>query len=130
MNKKRNIGIDVKFPETSCNDKKCPFHGSLSLRGRNFVGIITSAKLAKSATVRWTRRYYLPKYERYEKRRTSIHAYNPLCINANEKDVVRIVECRPLSKTKHFVIVEKLGVSKETPKEKEPEMEKKAKKEK
>ena len=55
------------------------------------------------------RRFYLSKFERYEKRRTKIKAHNPPCINAREGDIVRIHECRPLSKTKHFVIVEKIG---------------------
>ncbi|MBC7110345.1 MAG: 30S ribosomal protein S17, partial [Archaeoglobi archaeon] len=40
------------------------------------------------------------------KKRSKLHAHNPPCINARVGDVVKIAECRPLSKTKHFVVVE------------------------
>lgn len=29
----RDIGIDVKTPENVCDDKHCPFHGNLPVRG-------------------------------------------------------------------------------------------------
>ncbi|MBN1455027.1 MAG: 30S ribosomal protein S17, partial [Methanomicrobia archaeon] len=41
------------------------------------------------------------------KRQSKIHAHNPPCINAKVGDIVKIAECRPLSKTKSFVVVEK-----------------------
>ena len=76
-------------------------------RGRTFTGIVVSAKSHKTVTVEWGRRRVIPKYERYEKRRTKIRVHNPESINAEEGDVVVIKECRPISKTKHFIIVEK-----------------------
>ena len=105
----KNIGIDVQQPKKECNDKKCPFHGSLKLRGRIFVGIVTATDAHKSATVMWERKNLIQKYERYEKRRTKIRVHNPPCINANKGDFVKIAECRPLSKTKKFAIIEKIG---------------------
>jgi len=48
----------------------------------------------------------MPKFERFEKRQAKIHAHNPPCINAKEGDRVKIAECRPLSKTKAYVVVE------------------------
>jgi small subunit ribosomal protein S17 len=102
----RNIGIDAKPPEKICNDKNCPWHGRLSLRGKILEGIVVSAKSTKTAIVRRDYLHYLPKYERYERRHSRIPAHNPPCINAKEGDKVRIAECRPLSKTKHFVIIE------------------------
>jgi len=95
-----------------CHDKLCPFHGKLRLRGRSFVGEVISSKVHKTASVQWERLHFLPKYERYEKRKTRLKAHNPTCINAKEGDTVKISETRPLSKTKNFVIVEKLGVVK------------------
>ena len=53
--------------------------------------------------------HYVPKYERYERRHSRIAAHNPDCINAKVGDKVKIAECRPLSKTKHFVVIEKVG---------------------
>ena len=79
------------------------------MRGRIFVVKVVSALAKNTATVSWERRHYITKYERYERRRTKVHAHNPECIGAKKDDLVRIAECRPLSKTKHFVIVEKLG---------------------
>ncbi|MBW2978134.1 30S ribosomal protein S17 [Candidatus Woesearchaeota archaeon] len=96
----------------SCKDKNCPFHSNLSLRGMSFVGTVISTNMTKTAIVEWTRRYFLPKYERYEKRRTKVHAHNPSCVDAQVGDLVKIKQCRPLSKTKNFVIIEKIGKEK------------------
>ena len=101
-----------KKASEKCNDQNCPLHGSLRTRGRSFVGTIISAKMQRTAIVEWGRRHYLKKYERYEKRRSKIKVHNPDCINAKEGDLVKIIECRPLSKTKNFVIVEVLGKEK------------------
>jgi small subunit ribosomal protein S17 len=103
---KKNIGIEVKEPEKKCDDKNCAFHGNISIRGRTFVGIVKAARATKTATVVWERKSFLPKYERYERRRTSVKAHNPECLNAKIGDKVKIMECKPLSKTKKFVIVE------------------------
>lgn len=106
----RNIGIAVGAPASKCNDTKCPFHGTLSLRGRQFTGIVVSTKMGKTAVIEFDRMYFLKKYERYEKRSTKLKAYNPECISAKEGEIVELSECRPLSKTKNFVIIQKLGV--------------------
>ncbi|MBI2545578.1 30S ribosomal protein S17 [Candidatus Woesearchaeota archaeon] len=105
----KSIGIKVQPPKESCTDKKCPFHGSLKVRGQSFTGVVVAADVHKSATVEWGRRIFIPKYERYEKRRSRIRVHNPSCIAAKIGDLVRIHECRPLSKTKHFVVVQKIG---------------------
>jgi len=91
-----------------CTDKHCKQHGSIAARGRTFSGIVIAAKMTKTATIQWEGKKYIPKYERYEKRRTKIKAHNPACINAKEGDTVLVQECRPLSKTKNFIILKKL----------------------
>lgn len=78
---------------------------NVSTRGRQFVGKVVSAKAQKTVTVVWPRLCYVPKYERYEKRRTKIHAHVPEGIKVKEGDKVNLVETRPISKTKHFVVV-------------------------
>jgi len=93
----------------SCNDANCPFHGSLKLRGRTFSGTVTSAKMNKSVVIEWGRIHYIPKYERYEKRKTKIKAHLPECIQAKEGDKVTIQECRKISKTKAFCVVKNEG---------------------
>ncbi len=79
---------------------------SASLRGKQFEGVVVSAKATKTVSVEWETRSYIKKYERYERRRSKVAAHNPEGIDAKEGDVVRIKECRPLSKTKHFVVTE------------------------
>lgn len=108
----RNIGIVFKTPKQKCNDLKCPFHGNLSVRGRQFTGTVTSTKMRKTAVIEFERLHFLKKYERYEKRRTKLKVHNPECVNAKEGDVVNVLECKPLSKTKNFLIIQKLGVHK------------------
>jgi len=104
----RDIGINVKAPEQECDDPCCPFHGKLAVRGQVFRGTVVSDRNEKTVVVQREYQKYIPKYERYEKRRSSIHAHNPPCINARRDDVVQIAECRPISKTKSFVVVEVL----------------------
>ena len=82
---------------------------SLSLRGRTFVGTVISARMQKTVTVGWERKHFLKKYERYEKRKSKVKAHNPESVNAKDGDVVKIMECRPISKTKNFIVVEILG---------------------
>ena len=101
--------MELKRPERTCDDPNCPFHGKLKIRGRVLEGVVVSDKMEKSATVRIDYLKYIPKYERYERRHSKIIAHNPPCIDAKVGDKVKIAECRPLSKTKAFVIVEKLG---------------------
>ncbi|MCD1293504.1 30S ribosomal protein S17 [Methanocella sp. CWC-04] len=102
----KDIGLNVTAPQEECADPNCPFHGTLSVRGQLLEGVVVSSKMDKTVVVQ---REYLKrniKYDRYEKRRSKIHAHNPPCIDAKEGDKVTIAECRPLSKTKTFVIVE------------------------
>lgn len=109
-----NIGINVQQPKKSCQtrDENCPFHGSIRVRGRQHTGTVVSTKMSRSAVVQWEHRHFLPKYERYEKRLSRITVHAPDCMSIKEGDVVRIAETRPLSKTKHYVVIENLGQEK------------------
>jgi len=77
----------------------------ISLHGRTFSGTVTSRKMQKTAKVEWGRIRLIKKYERYEKRKSSIMAHVPDDIEVKEGDKVTVKECRPLSKTKHFIII-------------------------
>jgi len=103
-----DIGIKAKAPKQLCEDPKCPWHGKLPVRGRVVEGKVVSAKAQRTAIIE--REYFqlVPKYERYERRHSRIVAYKPDCIDVKVGDVVKIAECRPLSKTKHFVVIEVL----------------------
>ena len=104
---RKSIGIDVKPPKGKCEDKNCPWHGNLSVRGRVINGSVRSAKARLTAIVEWKYNKFIKKYERYERRKSRVIAHNPLCIKAVDGDSVTIAECRPISKTKKFVIVSK-----------------------
>ncbi len=104
------MSLTFKKPKKSCNDKNCPFHGALSVRGRVFEGVVATSKMDKTAIIEREYLQFSPKFVRYEKRRSHIPSHNPPCINATEGQHVKIVECRPLSKTVSFVIVEKLEI--------------------
>lgn len=103
---KKSIGLDVKPPEKKCEDVRCPWHGNLSIRGNVFEGVVRSSKPSKTVVVEFHHDKFIKKYERYERRKSRINAYNPTCLKAKEGDRVVIAECRPLAKTKNFTVVE------------------------
>ena len=104
----RDIGLDVKAPDKDCNDPNCPFHGSLPVRGQVFDCKVVSDKMESTVVVVREFEKRDRKFERFEKRRSKIHAHNPPCLDAKAGDSVKIAECRPLSKTKAYVVVEVL----------------------
>ncbi|UCB58769.1 MAG: 30S ribosomal protein S17 [Thermoplasmatales archaeon] len=104
----RNIGLNVQAPTKSCDDKLCPFHGTLPVRGQIITGVVSSVKMKNSILVKKEYMNYIPKYERYEKRTSKFAAHCPPCIDVQLGDRVRIAECRPLSKTISFVTIEKM----------------------
>jgi len=103
----RSIGIKVKEPEKECDDPNCPWHGHLKVRGVVIRGKVVSTAMQRTVVVERERLHYVPKYERYEKRTSRYKAHLPPCIDVQKGDEVIIMECRPLSKTKHFVVVGK-----------------------
>jgi small subunit ribosomal protein S17 len=105
----RDIGLDVRAPKTRCEDRHCPFHGRLPLRGQVLEGTVVSTSMQRTAVVERTLLHFVPKYERYEKRRRRYLAHAPECLNVPVGHRVRIAETRPLSKLVSFCIVEDLG---------------------
>jgi len=100
----------VGAPEKEvCNDRNCPTHGTLSIRGRTFEGTVIK-KFPKRITIAFERNSYVRKYERYIKYTSKIHARLPVCMDKeiNVGDYVQIMECKPLSKIIHFVVVKKI----------------------
>ncbi|MBR4115367.1 MAG: 30S ribosomal protein S17 [Bacteroidales bacterium] len=71
---------------------------------RILQGVVVSDKMDKSVVVRVERRVMHPVYKKYIKRsaKYTAHDENNLC---KVGDVVQIQECRPLSKTKTWVVV-------------------------
>ncbi|MBI5229159.1 30S ribosomal protein S17 [Candidatus Micrarchaeota archaeon] len=89
----------------ACNDKNCPRHGHLKIRGAVRTGVVVSTKAKKTAVVEIHYLRKVPKFERLEKRKSKIHAHVPDCIKVREGETVRIGECRKISKTKSHVVI-------------------------
>lgn len=102
------MSLTFKQPKKTCDDKNCPFHGTLPVRGRVFDGMVVSSKMDKTVIVEREYLQFSKKFVRYERRRGHIPSHNPPCLDVKEGDHVRIAECRPISKTVSFVVVERL----------------------
>ncbi|HIJ98593.1 TPA: 30S ribosomal protein S17 [archaeon] len=95
--------------QTECTDIHCPKHAGLATHGAKLEAVVVSDKMKRSVVVEREYPFYVPKYERYERRTTRIQAHNPDCIKAKIGDRVLLRGCRPISKLKSFVIIEKIG---------------------
>ena len=69
------------------------------------IGIVISNKMAKTITVSVERKVKHPIYGKFIKKTTRFHAHDEKN-EASIGDVVRIMETRPLSKTKRWRLVE------------------------
>ena len=94
----------------------------LSTRGRVFQGNVIR-KFPKRVTIEFERTVKLPKFERFMKKRTRIHARLPdqFANEINIGDLIKVQECRPLSKTIHFVVIEKIRDADQVKKIESPE---------
>lgn len=77
-------------------------------RGRIFQGKIIR-KFPKRITIEFERTVYVPKYERFFKRRSRMHARIPENADVKIGDLVKVQECRPLSKITKFMFLEKIS---------------------
>ncbi len=102
----RNIGLDVDVPDKECDDRHCPFHGRLPIRGKLFDGTATGTKSRQTITLQKDTPTYMSKFKRYARSKSTIHAHVPACISVSDGDLVRTAECRPISKSVSYVVVE------------------------
>merc|ERR1712176_818505 len=105
----KNVGLGIKTPDAAIEgsfvDKKCPFTGNVSIRGRILVGQVVSTKMKRTIIVRRDYLHYVKKYRRFEKRHKNIAAHCSPAFPVKEGDIVTIGQCRPLSKTVRFNVV-------------------------
>src|ERR1700709_1555249 len=80
-------------------DKKCPFTGMVSIRGRILTGKVVSTKMHRTLVIRREYLHFVPKYARYEKRHKNLAAHVSPAFRVEEGDTVTVGQCRPLSKT-------------------------------
>ncbi|XP_050520107.1 40S ribosomal protein S11 [Daktulosphaira vitifoliae] len=106
----RNIGLGFKTPREAIDgtyiDKKCPFTGNVSIRGRILTGVVRKMKMQKTIVIRRDYLHYISKYNRFEKRHKNMSVHLSPCFRDVEiGDIVTIGECRPLSKTVRFNVL-------------------------
>ena len=75
------------------------------MAAKTLQGVVTSQKMNKTVTVMVGRRTKHPKYGKYISLSTKYHVHDEkeAC---NEGDTVLIQECKPISKTKSWQLVE------------------------
>jgi len=106
----RNVGLGFKTPREALDgsyiDKKCPFTGDVSIRGRILTGVIIKMKMLRTIVIRRDYLHYVRKYNRFEKRHKNMSVHcSPAFRDINVGDIVTIGECRPLSKTVRFNVL-------------------------
>uniref|UniRef100_A0A673XHS3 Small ribosomal subunit protein uS17 n=1 Tax=Salmo trutta TaxID=8032 RepID=A0A673XHS3_SALTR len=68
----KSVGLGFKTPREAIDgtyiDKKCPFTGNVSIRGRILSGVVTKMKMQRTIVIRRDYLHYIRKYNRFEKR--------------------------------------------------------------
>ena len=107
----RDIGVDVKPPQGDWDgDENCPFYGTLRLRGQVLEGTVASLGLQRTIVIERNNVRYMKKYSDMRREQVLFQAHLPSCIgNVEIGDRVKVMECRPLSKTVSFCVIENAG---------------------
>ncbi|KAK9130553.1 hypothetical protein Sjap_011040 [Stephania japonica] len=92
----KSVGLGFKTPREAIEgtyiDKKCPFTGNVSIRGRILAGTCHSAKMMRTIIVRRNYLHFVKKYQRQGRTKLNEMIY---CVAL----------CRPLSKTVRFNVL-------------------------
>ncbi|XP_077296539.1 ribosomal protein S11 isoform X2 [Arctopsyche grandis] len=106
----RDVGLGFRTPREAIEgtyiDKKCPFTGNVTIRGRILTGVVQKLKMQRTIVIRRDYLHYIRKYNRFEKRHRNMSVHLSPCFRDVEiGDVVTIGECRPLCKTVRFNVL-------------------------
>ncbi|EFO15995.1 40S ribosomal protein S11 [Loa loa] len=112
----RNVGLGFKTPREAITgtyiDKKCPFTGNVSIRGRILTGVVVKMKMQRTIVIRRDYLHFIKKYRRYEKRHRNMSVHcSPAFRDIAVGDIVTVGECRPLSKTVRYNVLKVLKAS-------------------
>merc|ERR1711879_538032 len=103
----KNIGLGYRTPKEAIHgdyvDKKCPWTGNVSIRGRILRGVVLKAHMKRTVIIRRDYLHYIKKYNRFEERHKNVSVHMSPCFrDVSVGDVATVGECRPLSKTVKF----------------------------
>ncbi|MEM2948349.1 MAG: 30S ribosomal protein S17 [Candidatus Anstonellales archaeon] len=119
-----------RYESLECNDKNCPMHGSLRVRGMIVTGKVVSTRMRKSVVVERDLLKPVSKYKRRARTKSKLHAHLPDCIKVNLGDEVEIGQTRKLSKTKAWVVLRVIKKEGKTPIQRKEEIKEESAKEK
>merc|ERR1712212_241633 len=106
----RDVGLGFKTPkeaiESNYIDRKCPFTGEISIRGKIMNGVVLKMKMRRTIVIRQNYLHFVKKYSRFEKRHKNMSVHLSPCFrDVKVGDTVTVGECRPLSKTVRFNVL-------------------------
>merc|ERR1712107_692922 len=105
----RSVGLGFKTPAEAKDgkyvDKKCPFTGNVSIRGKILKGMVVSTKMKRTIIIRRNYLHYIKKFNRFEKRHSNMAVHCSPCFEPKDGDIVTVGQCRPLSKTVRFNVL-------------------------
>merc|ERR1712032_1409732 len=105
----RNVGLSFATPkeakEGNYVDKKCPFTGNVSIRGKILKGMVISTKMKRTIIIRRNYLHYIKKFNRFEKRHSNVSVHCSPAFDPKEGDIITCGECRPLAKTVRFNVL-------------------------
>lgn len=111
----KKVGLGFKTPKAALNgkyvDKKCPFTGNVSIRGRILRGVVHSTKMKRTVIIHRKYLHFIKKYQRYQKRHKSFAVHCSPCFEPKVGDEVVVGQCRPLSKTVRYNVLEVVSKS-------------------
>ncbi|KAK7197206.1 40S ribosomal protein S11 [Novymonas esmeraldas] len=111
----KKIGLGFKTPAKALNgkyiDRKCPFTSNVVIRGRLLRGIVHSTKMDRTIVIRRNYLHFIKKYQRYQKRHKSLAVHCSPAFDPKHGDEVVIGQCRPLSKTIRYNVLEVVSKS-------------------
>lgn len=73
-----------------------------------YIGKVISNKMTNTVVVERTITHVHPLYKKIIRRNQKIKAHTDMSLNVGDK--VKYVSCRPVSKDKHFKVIEKISV--------------------
>lgn len=76
-----NFSFNIIFQalEGTYIDKKCPFTGNISIRGRILTGVVQKMKMQRTIVIRRDYLHYIRKYNRFEKRHRNMSVHLSPC---------------------------------------------------
>ena len=67
--------VFLQAKEAHYIDKKCPFTGNVSIRGRILTGVVAKMKMQRTIVIRRDYLHFVRKYNRFEKRHKNMSVH-------------------------------------------------------